>query len=68
MFGIRKTEVSDFQIQNCQCGGINVCFGSVTVHMKRNEFMAMAEKVQKAKNFIASTIKPQIHEEHHEVH
>ena len=68
MFGKAKRMESNFQIQACQCGGLNVCFGNVTIHMKRNEFMAMAEKVQKAKNFLTSTIKPQIHEEHHEVH
>lgn len=61
-------QVSDFHIQSCQCGGINVCFGNVTVHMEKIEFMAMVEKINKAKANLFSKQPKIVHEEHHEIH
>lgn len=64
----RKVKFESMQIQVCKCGGIHVCFGNVTVHMDKCEFMDMATKVEKTKNYLSTSIPHEVSEESREIH
>lgn len=64
----RKKQFRDTQIQVCKCGGIHMCFGNVSVHFEKQEFLEMAMKVEKAKNYVNQSIPQEVFEVSGEIH
>lgn len=64
----RKNKFQNAEIQVCKCGGIHMCFGNVTVHMEKNEFLAMANKVEKTKHDLNRNLQKEVVNVSHEIH
>lgn len=65
---LKKTNFLNVQIQICKCGGIHMCFGNVTIHMDKREFMQMATQVEKTKKYLNNPIPQEVIEVSREIH